>query len=245
MKDNLSDRISKGIFANLKESIYTIPVNEAFDSADNGCPFCALFKKLEINELDLILGASMMEPDIRIETNKKGFCGTHLDVMFTMKNRLGLGLMLESQLGTLPQRLKTGGLLSKDASGKCPENIAELEKSCYVCDRIESSLSKMFNTAVILWAREPEFKKKLAARKMFCLPHYRTLLESARGTLPKKDFADFVKQLDSIQSAYLEELTGDVSWFCKKFDYRYDKEPWKNSRDAVERTMKYLKGVMR
>lgn len=229
----------------MKETIYTIPVNEAFDSADDGCPFCALYKKLEANELDLILGASMMEPDIRIETNKKGFCGTHLDVMFTMKNRLGLGLMFESHLGTLADRLKTGGLLAKDASGKCPDNIAALEKSCYVCDRIEFSLSKMINTAIILWLREPEFRKKLAARKMFCLPHYRTLLQSAKTTISKKDFAEFVKELDRIQSEYLAELTEDVSWFCKKFDYRYDKEPWKNSKDAVERTMKYLKGVMR
>ena len=45
------------------EQIYTIPVNEAFDAAD-GCPFCALWRKLEENELDLILGASMMEPDV-------------------------------------------------------------------------------------------------------------------------------------------------------------------------------------
>jgi esterase/lipase superfamily enzyme len=32
-----------------------------------------------------------------------------------------------------------------------------------------------------------------------------------------------------------------VSWFCKKFDYRYDKEPWYNSKDAVERAFKFLR----
>ena len=46
------------------EQIYTIPVNEAFEAsaADHalGCPFCAIYNKLEENELDLILGASMM-----------------------------------------------------------------------------------------------------------------------------------------------------------------------------------------
>ena len=44
----------------MEERIYTIPVNEAFES-DDGCPFCRLYKKLENDELDLILGASMME----------------------------------------------------------------------------------------------------------------------------------------------------------------------------------------
>ena len=46
------------------EQIYTIPVNEAFEAgaadASCGCAFCALYRKLEENELDLILGASMM-----------------------------------------------------------------------------------------------------------------------------------------------------------------------------------------
>ena len=46
------------------EQIYTIPVNEAFEAsaADHscGCAFCTLYNKLENNELDLILVASMM-----------------------------------------------------------------------------------------------------------------------------------------------------------------------------------------
>ena len=81
------------------EKIYTIPVNEAFDAsaADKscGCPFCALYNGLEKKETDAILGAAMMEPDIRIETNKKGFCRTHYDLMFGYKNRLGLALIFQ------------------------------------------------------------------------------------------------------------------------------------------------------
>ena len=42
---------------------------------------------------------------------------------------------------------------------------------------------------------------------------------------------------------YIDELTGDVSWFCKKFDYRYDEEPWYNSRDSVQRAVKFLSGA--
>ena len=41
---------------------------------------------------------------------------------------------------------------------------------------------------------------------------------------------------------YLDELRGDVSHFCKKFDYRYAKEPWGNARDAVERSIRFLSG---
>jgi hypothetical protein len=44
-----------------------------------------------------------------------------------------------------------------------------------------------------------------------------------------------------VVDGYLETLTEDVSWFCKKFDYRYDAEPWKNSKDSVERAIKFLR----
>ena len=98
------------------EQIYTIPVHEAFEAgaADPacGCPMCALYRRLEENELDMILGASMMEPDIRIQTNKEGFCRTHYDMMFVRKNRLGMALTLESHLNELKKDLKAGLLSS-------------------------------------------------------------------------------------------------------------------------------------
>ena len=44
----------------------------------------------------------------------------------------------------------------------------------------------------------------------------------------------------TIENEYLKTLKDDVSWFCKKFDYRYDSEPWGNSKDAVERAIKSI-----
>ena len=80
------------------EQIYTIPVNEAFEAsaadASLGCPFCRLYNKLEDNELDLILGASMMEPDVRVKTNEQGFCATHFAMMLRRPKRLPLALLL-------------------------------------------------------------------------------------------------------------------------------------------------------
>ena len=49
----------------MAEQIYTIPVNDGFRNALTGekynCPFCLIFDMLEKNELELILGASMMD----------------------------------------------------------------------------------------------------------------------------------------------------------------------------------------
>ena len=161
------------------EQIYTIPVNEAFEAsaADKscGCPFCALYNKLENDELDLILGASMMEPDVRIKTNKTGFCRTHYDMMFVRKNRLGMALTLESHLDQLKKELSDKGL-GGGMGNKPIKRIEELEKSCYVCERIEFNFQHMIETAVLLWNTDEDFPKKLQAQPYFCLPHYKSFL---------------------------------------------------------------------
>lgn len=231
------------------EKIYTIPVNEAFEASaadhDCGCPFCALYRKLEENELDLILGASMMEPDVRIKTNEQGFCKTHYDMMFTRKNRLGMALMLESHLNQLRSETDGKGLSALKGVGVEPmKRLEKLEGSCYVCGRIEFSLSKMFETAVLLWEQDEAFRKKLRDQPYICLPHYRMFVEAGRKGLPKKLFADFYKEVSEVVNTYFDSLREDVSWFCKKFDYRYDAEPWGNAKDAVERAIKFTSGDM-
>ena len=84
------------------EQIYTIPINEAFEESlgDDSpvCPLCRIFNKFESEELELILGASMMEPDVRIKTNKLGFCRPHFDKMLAAGKKLPIALMLESHL---------------------------------------------------------------------------------------------------------------------------------------------------
>ncbi len=226
------------------EQIYTIPVNEAFEASAKdkscGCPFCNLYNKLENGELELILGASMMEPDVRIKTNKSGFCRTHYDMMFVRKNRLGMALTLESHLEELKKDILDKGILGGNGN-KPVKRIEALEGSCYVCDRISFNFEHMVETAVLLWAQDPDFPEKLKAQPYFCLPHYKRFLQYGQSKLQKKKLAEFISQVEEIENKYIEELSGDVSWFCKKFDYRYDEEPWYNSKDAVERSIRFLR----
>lgn len=226
----------------MDEKIYTIPVNMAFEKKD-GCPFCTLMRELENTELDLILGASMMEPDIRIETNKKGFCGRHFAKMFTMKNRLGMGLMLESHLDHITGKVSAKpSILVKDAGVKAADYIDKLCSSCYVCDRVNEKFSKMMITAAYLWEHEKQFRQYLREQPYICYDHYRAFLRVASKHLPKKLYTSFLTDINELQMNYLEKLGGDVSWFCKKFDYRYDEEPWGDSKDAIERAISFLSG---
>lgn len=229
------------------EQIYTIPVHEAFEAsaADQicGCPLCALYRKLEENELDQILGASMMEPNTRIETNKEGFCRTHYDMMFVRKNRLGMALTLESHLAELRRDLKAGALSSLAGKpGERPrKRIEALERSCYVCRKINFHFTHMVETVLLLFEEEESFPDLVKKQPYFCLPHYRMLLACAGEQLPKKKSAEFAEILAAVQDAYLDTLSADVSWFCKKFDYRFEDEPWGNSKDSVERAIRFLR----
>lgn len=226
----------------MKEHIYTIPVTEAFAEHKEHCPFCALREKLERDELEIILGASMMEPEIRQETNKKGFCPRHYAKMFEMKNRLQLALILESHLECLKKELKTGNIFSRDIGAKSVEHIEKMEDSCYVCDRIEDKISKMFTTAAYLFNEEKDFRASFSEVRYFCLPHYRQYMLAGKRVLDKEGYADLVRAANEKINAYLESLKDDVSLFCKKFDYRFDSLPWGESKNSVERSLKFLKG---
>lgn len=225
----------------MKETIYTIPVNEAFeDNCD--CPLCRLYKKVEADEIDKILGAAMMEPDIRIKTNKEGFCEKHFPMMFEGKNRLSLALMLESHLNLLNENIfkKGTGLTGKPDIKKQSDIILNQQNSCYICSRINYYMEKFCETICFLFRSEIAFQDKLKNQKMYCLNHYRQLLLTAKSKLSKNDFETFSKVIFETEKKYIAELCGDVSWFCKKFDYRYQNEPWKNSKDAIQRAIHTL-----
>ena len=61
----------------MRDDICTIPVSEVFEESD-GCPICRMYETVEDRIITYILGDAMMEPDVRIETNKVGFCEKHL-----------------------------------------------------------------------------------------------------------------------------------------------------------------------
>lgn len=219
------------------EKIYTIPINEAFDASRDdkslGCPFCNLRKKIENDEIELILGASMMEPDIRIKTNEMGFCHRHFDMMLKRKNRLGLTLMLESHLDHVDKCSK--GLFSD-------KKLSKIEKDCYICNKMDYHLSRIFENAAYLFENDEAFRGRVKEMPFFCLEHYNAFMKAGKESLKKSDSHDLAKVISGVNDAYMEKLKQDVSWFCKKFDYRYEEEPWGDAKDAPERAIAFLSG---
>lgn len=231
------------------ETIYTIPLGEVFDAvtAENApceCALCLLEGRLEANELDLILGASMMEPAIRIKTNERGFCRDHYKKMLGMKNRLGLALMQESHLSEVKRRLSPSVLSS--LTGKKGEHFAKevgkMACSCYICEKMEYHINRSLANVAVLYAAEESFRRKLARAPMLCLPHAKGLCEAAKRELTGKTYTAFCDEVIALALRYMDSLRDDVSFFCKKFDYRYADEPWGDAKDAPQRAAAFLTG---
>lgn len=216
----------------MAEHLYTIAINEHFGKKC-GCPVCSLHSMLEKNEIDTITGAAMMEPSIRIETNRLGFCDEHFNMMITNGKRLPVALILQSHLEEIRIRINSS---KPDATDKY---LTNLEKSCYVCSKLDDKMKNVYSNIVYLWKTEDSFRKLFSEQPRVCLPHYRALLAASKE-LGRKDRLAFCEALGVVTESSLEALSGDIDWFCKKFDYRFAKEDWKNSKDAIERTVEAL-----
>lgn len=224
----------------MRDSIYTIPVNEVFEPKC-GCPICTMRDILEERSVEYIMGAAMMEPDVRVETNKQGFCQMHYGMMLKRKNRLSLALMLESHLIELkekglnpPTPTKTGLFAKKEQTPH--------KESCFICSKIAWAQQTMFDTIVRQYASNEEFRTLFSEQKMLCLPHFKELTAYAAEHMDKKMRSSFIKECTRLCYQQLEELSGDVSHYCKMFDYRNAgaNADWGNSKDSIERAIYFL-----
>ena len=221
----------------MKDSIYTIPLSEVFEPKD-GCPICRLRDTLEQRCVEYIMGAAMMEPDIRIETNHTGFCHRHFNRMLQQKNRLALALMLESHLAeirdeVLPTAGAGRGFLAKKPAEK------RVTERCYICEKVDWALDMMLGNLLALWRRDPAFRTLFSEQPCLCLEHFLLLADRAPGAL-KKEAPAFLAESRRLTEAYLAPLQQDVTHFCRMFDYRSRGEDFGTSRDAVERAVWYL-----
>lgn len=229
----------------MKEKLYTIPLSEAFEK-ESECPFCALFDELEKRAIEYTMGPSYMEPDVRIKTNELGFCREHYNKMYAMKNRLGLALMLTSHMDTVISEYESHyremfsgekkGIFSKKKN--ITDNfIGKLENSCFICDKISADMDKFFDTFIFMWRKENEFKNKVLNSKGFCLQHFDKIVGLAHEKMSPGEFKEFFEILIEKQKSDLTRVKDELDWFIQKFDYRFKDEPWKNSRDALKRSV--------
>lgn len=216
----------------MREDICTIPINEIFEPKE-GCPFCRMRDMLEERMSAYITGAAMMEPDVRLETNRLGFCKEHFDQIIAKGSRLSVALILESLLEET-ERDVLGENLKRSLV-----KAEEREKSCFVCANIEKNMDHLLSTVVKLWQTEPEFRKLYSDQNHICLKHY-PLIMKATGKMPGKSREAFFEDSRRLCLNYMRTLREDTTHFCRMFDYRSKDGDWGNSKDAIERSVEFL-----
>lgn len=219
----------------MREDICSIPVNDVFLPRD-GCPFCRMRDMLEDRMASYITGAAMMEPDVRIETNRLGFCTEHFNQILARGSRLSVALILESLLQTVKDEVFPEG---KFQGKKVVAAVHSREEHCFVCENIEKNTNHLLDSMMKLWQSDEEFRRLYSQQQYICLPHYGMVIQAAMK-MPKKNFALFEQETTRLAKKYLEELSGDVTHFCRMFDYRNAGGDWGNSKDAIERAIRYL-----
>lgn len=234
-----------------KDTLYTIPVNDAFDT-DCECPVCKMYESIENDAVTFTLGPSYMEDDIRLVTNKKGFCKTHIAMLYKHQNRLGLGLMLDTHLETMINNIeklakspvKAPSFFKKNVSSNTlADYIEEVSHSCYICDRINVTFDRYIATIFHMYRNDSEFAGKIASSKGFCNEHFSLLYNAAADNLSGRNYEEFISCISNVYIDNLKRIKDEVEWFTDKFDYRNQDAPWKNSKDALPRAIQKLNSI--
>ena len=247
----------------MRYHIDTIPVWDAV-KLEGECPLCALRRRNELIDVDRFLGASVMEPDTRVQVNAKGFCPRHQALLYAQKNRLGHALMMHTHLKETMKRLSPvmesakaaakasaetpalkrmmGKTAGKEDLKQAARDVRKLTDACILCDTIEENTRRYAYTLLHLYQTDSAFRKAFSASKGVCLPDMALLMEMAEEALSGSVLSDFVNALCAVMDRNLTKMEADIEGFTLKFDYRNADKPWGDSKDALERTVNKLQG---
>lgn len=243
----------------MKEQIHTIPIHDALDNAGE-CLFCYIERRTEEHCMNFVLGhgASYMEADIREMTDKAGFCRMHFKKMFDYGNSLGNAWILKTHTKRMieemnrefknfkPEKPAKKKLFSKatasDTQNSIVSWIKEKEASCYICHQVKNTFDAYLKTFFQMYTKDSEVREKFFHTKGVCLSHMADLFTGADNYLSTKEQAEFYQRFLPLMSENMERIYEDVSWFIEKYDYKNKDADWKDSKDAVQRSMQKLKG---
>lgn len=246
----------------MRYHIDTIPVWDAL-KLNGECPLCALRRKVELLDVDRYLGASVMEPDTRLQVNEKGFCQRHQKLLTEKKNKLGHALMMHTYLKTTMKKADAafdaainsargdasvsvfkrarGKGSAREEILKAAQALRTLSSTCILCDSIEENMQRYTYTLLHLYQTDASFRKAFAASRGVCLNDAARLMEMAAAEMSGSVLQDFVTDLCNATRKSLQKLEGDLEGFTLKFDYRNADKPWGDSKDALERTVTKLR----
>ncbi len=229
----------------MKYQIDTIPVWDALEHGGS-CMLCTLQAKTEASEVERTLGASVMEPEVRVQTNEIGVCQKHQQMMFQFGNRLPHALMLDTHAAQVMTKLEKLSILPTRGRDldvkKIAEGLRALTDGCIVCQTIDAHMQRYIYTLIYLWKTDTKFQQTFSQSKGLCIPHAAALIEASEKQLKADKRREFVALCFELMQTSLSSDESDLQWFIQKFDYKNKDLSWGNSKNAIERTVNRLRG---
>lgn len=208
---------------------------------------CRLHRALEESNLSYVLGAAMMEPDVRIKMNELGFCRDHFAKLRSMKNKLALALILESHLADVDTLLnsevggKKGLFSKKEPASDAGEKLGDLSGSCFICKRSRSTELRYFSNVAYLWDSDPKFHEKLKEQPYICVSHTAGILEAGKRELKAEKYQSLYEALTTLNKNHLDKLRSDITAFTVSFDHRNAGVPLSDdARESIEKALEFL-----
>ncbi len=239
----------------MKETIYTIPINEAFDQKCS-CAMCSIENRIEKEEIEYTLGPAMMEPDFRINSNNKGFCKNHYKSLLENSKALPLALVLQTHIqqqnkeiySSKVKKSSKGGFFKKQcdeliSSMKITEHIESINSNCVICERVQNTMNRYFDNLIYIWKTQEDFRTKFALQEGFCIPHFAKLLSYATRGLKEDEFKEFYHTIINMQENSQTQIYNDISDFTRLFDHNSNTNPTENVRNSIRRTIQKISGL--
>ena len=138
--------------------------------------------------------------------------------------------ILQTQIDDL--RKKAFPKKETDAPDK--KNLAAIRENahtCYVCDRIEHDILHLLATVYVQFGADSDFRRQYAAQDFICLD---------KKAMDKQTAQEFFRVTNKLSKGYMDTLYDDVTHFTTMFDYRNAGGDYKNSKDAIERSVRFL-----
>ena len=234
----------------MKLQLETIPV---WDGVKEGseCFLCSLMKQAEEDGVRYYLSSAVMTPEVRVETNEKGFCPHHFHLLAEGGKAQSLGLVMDTYydedsriLGPYIDKVIESGNARKalKAVSAFISKAEERGSGCLICSRMEDRLMRYCYTVASLWRDDPEFRSALLASKGFCMHHTAELATRAKETLSGDDLAGFLHDIFSLLKTNLARVKQDDWWLTQMYKSENKDSDWRGCEDAHKRAVYKLVG---
>ncbi|MEI8096189.1 MAG: DUF6062 family protein [Spirochaetales bacterium] len=248
----------------MKYELDTIPVWDAL-RADTECALCLLERRSRTNALRYFLGPAVMVPEVRVQTNERGFAPHNLRLLSKDANKLGLALLTHTRLKGLRAKLavqakpaageaarlaaKTGPMAAlanksglRDKVAGLANFIRQQEMHCLIDEKVSDDLARYAFTLVALWKDDGEFLKAWQTGKGLCLHHAPGVLDMAAEQLDGPRLGAFLIGFLELQDRNLARVEHDVLSFTQTFDSTHSHEITGRTEGALDRALQKTAG---